>query len=322
MFLPLCTRLESKGLNKALSTIICIVILLAIFAGIAALLTWQISDLAGDITQMEQRINKAIDGLKNNLNKSFGISAEKQQEIIKNQQSSGSGGIAGSITTFVGSLMGILTNTLLVLIYIFLFLFYRGHLKKFILKLVSPDKKTETQKIIQEASKVSQKYLQGLAMMIVALWIMYSIGFSIAGVKNAIFFAILCGLLEIVPFVGNITGTALTVLMALTQGGGTGMIVGILITYGLVQFIQTYILEPLIVGSEVNINPMFTILGIVAGELIWGISGMILAIPLMGIMKIVCDHVPSLKPYGFLIGEEKKPKKKIGFLETIKNKFS
>jgi predicted PurR-regulated permease PerM len=130
------------------------------------------------------------------------------------------------------------------------------------------------------------------------------------------------GLLEIVPFVGNITGTSLTILMALTQGGGGGMIIGILITYGLVQFIQTYILEPMIVGSEVNINPLFTILGIILGELVWGIPGMILAIPILGILKIVCDHIPSLQPYGFLIGEEKKKKKGIGLFEKIKKRFS
>jgi predicted PurR-regulated permease PerM len=190
------------------------------------------------------------------------------------------------------------------------------------MKLVPDGEQAQAEKVVLKATTVAQKYLSGLAIMIVFLWVMYGIGFSIAGVRNAIFFAILCGLLEIVPFVGNITGTSLTILMALTQGGGSGMIIGILITYALVQFIQTYILEPMIVGSEVNINPLFTILGIIVGELIWGIAGMILAIPLLGIIKIICDHIPSLQPYGFLIGEEKKGKKEGGLLQKIKKKFS
>ena len=74
--------------------------------------------------------------------------------------------------------------------------------------------------------------------------------FLIAGVKNAFFFAILCGLLEIVPFVGNISGTALTIIASLATGGSSNVIIGILIVYGLVQFIQTYILEPLVVGRR------------------------------------------------------------------------
>jgi predicted PurR-regulated permease PerM len=149
---------------------------------------------------------------------------------------------------------------------------------------------------------------------------MYGIGFSIAGVKNAFFFAILCGLLEIIPFIGNLAGTALTLLMAVTQGGGSNIIIGILITYALVQFIQSYIIEPLVVGAEVNINPLFTIIAIVLGETVWGIPGMILAIPLVGIFKIICDNVESLKPYGFLIGEEKK-KKEPGMMDKVKGWF-
>ena len=183
------------------------------------------------------------------------------------------------------------------------------------------DQKGNAQKVIHESSLVAQKYLSGLGTMIVMLWVMYGIGFSIIGVKSALFFAVLCGLLEIVPFVGNVIGTSLTLLMVLTQGGSSGMIIGVLVTYGIVQFVQTYILEPLVVGAEVNINPLFTIMVLVVGELIWGLPGMILAIPLLGIVKIVCDNVERLKPYGYLIGKEKKEKKGNGVVDKVKKWF-
>jgi len=75
-------------------------------------------------------------------------------------------------------------------------------------------------------------------------------------------------------------------------------------------------LEPVVVGAEINNNPLFTIIILVVGELIWGIPGMVLAIPLLGIIKIICDHVPSLKPYGYLIGSDRK--KKTMFLKRKK----
>ena len=159
---------------------------------------------------------------------------------------------------------------------------------------------------MHDVRRVAQKYLTGLALMIACLWVMYGIGFSIVGVENAIFFAILCGLLEIVPFVGNLTGVTVTLLMTLAQGGSTSMLIGILVTYSVVQFTQSYILEPMVVGREISINPVFTIMGIVGGELLWGISGMILALPLLGIIKIICDHIEPLKPFGYLIGDDKK----------------
>ena len=168
-----------------------------------------------------------------------------------------------------------------------------------------------------EVSKVTSKYLRGLGMMIVLLWVMYGIGFSIVGVKNAIFFAILCGILELVPFAGNITGTSITVLMALAQSGDTKVVLGVIITYGIVQLIQTYILEPLVVGDRLNLNPLFTILIIVVGEAVWGIPGMILAVPLLGIFKIICDYCEPLKDYGYLIGPPKEKKSEGNFITRM-----
>jgi predicted PurR-regulated permease PerM len=319
LFLPISRRLERKGVSRGIATLLCILMLLAVVAGLVALLVWQVKDLAGDAGQMEQRLTQVVTQLKQTLSNSLGVSPEQQKELFQ-QQGQGGGGAGKMITGLMGSIMSFLVDAVLVLVYIFLFMFFRRHLKTFILKLVPEEEKRKTQGIIHDAQEVAQQYLGGLGMMIVCLWIMYGIGFSIVGVKNAIFFAILCGVLEIVPFVGNLTGNALTVLMVVTQGGGMNMVIGVLITYAVVQFLQSYILEPLVVGAEVNINPLFTILVLVLGELVWGIAGLVLAIPLLGIVKIICDRVEPLKPYGFLIGEDKK-KKKGGLGEKIKSWF-
>ena len=320
LFLPISRKLENRGWSRAMAVLVCVLMLVLVIAGIVGLITWQITDLASDVNNMEQSVQQMINKFRQFISTNLGISKEQQDQLLKSQQSSG--GQAGSILTgFAGSVMGILVDLLLVLVYIFLFMYFRRHLKAFILKLVPQAEKKNAQSIIHDIQQVAQQYLSGLGLMIVGLWIMYSIGFSIVGVKNAFFFAILCGLLEIVPFVGNLTGNALTILMALTQGGGINMVIGILITYAIVQFIQSYILEPLVVGAEVNINPLFTIIIIVVGETVWGIAGMVLAIPLLGIVKIICDHIEPLKPYGFLIGEETKKKNKGGLIEKFKGWF-
>ena len=294
-------------------------LVVAVVAGIIALISWQVTDLAKDVGNMEQRVQQMMSKLRNTVSTKLGISKEQQDQLMKGGQSGGQA--SGMITGAVSSIMGILVDFVLVLVYIFLFMYFRRHLKTFVLKLVPAGEKENAQTIIHDIQKVAQQYLGGLGMMIVGLWIMYGIGFSIVGVKNAIFFAILCGILEIVPFVGNLTGNALTILMALSQGGGMNMVIGIIIVYAIVQFLQSYILEPLVVGAEVNINPLFTIVVLVIGELVWGIAGLVLAIPILGIVKIICDHIEPLKPYGFLIGEEKKSKKKGGIIEKIKKIF-
>lgn len=306
LFLPLSAKMEKSGINKAVSVSLCILVVVFFFGGIVALLAWQVSDLSQNSSQIEQSITQKVEQVKQYITSSLGISQQKQQEMMQKQQQSSGGKLSSMLSMALMSVGTFLTNFLLVLIYIFLFMYFRTHLKKFLLKLFPKTKQAEAGKTIEEARQVAQKYITGLLLMIVGLWIMYSIGFAIAGVKNFFFFAILCGLFEIVPFVGNLFGNALTITVSLVQGGSMNVVIGILITYALVQFIQSYILEPLVVGSEVNIHPVFTIVGIIAGEFIWGIPGMILAVPILGIIKIIADQVEPLKPIGFLIGEEKK----------------
>ena len=302
LFLPLSNWFERKKIPRGLAILFCIIIFVGVLSGIIWLISWQITDLASEAGDIENKLKGMANSIEEYIRSNFGISKKQQEEIITEQAKAN-----GNLFSNIGAtLSGFLIDLILVLVYIFLFMFYRDRIKKFVLQLVPVPQKKNAESIIHDVEKVSQQYITGLGMMIVCLWIMYSIGFSLVGVKYAILFAVICGLLEIVPFIGNLTGNLLAILMVVVQGGGTGMVLGVVITYLIVQFLQTYILEPLVVGAEVNINPLFTIIILVVGELIWGIPGMVLAIPLLGIIKIICDHVPSLKPYGYLIGSDKK----------------
>jgi predicted PurR-regulated permease PerM len=306
LFLPLSRWLERKKIPKGLAILLCILLLLAIITFIILVISWQVTDLTSEVTDIENRVRKMVAEIEQSITNHFGIPV-KQQEKLWQQQAQNSA--AMRILSDIGSaVMGLLVDFILCLVYIFIFMYYRTRIKKFILHLIPDPQKANAQLAIHDIQKVTQQYLTGIGLMMLCLWVMYSIGFSIVGVKYAIFFAILCGLLEIVPFIGNLTGNLLAILMVIIQGGGAGMVLAVVITYAIVQFLQTYFLEPLVVGAEVNLNPLSTILILVLGELIWGIPGMILAIPLLGIVKIICDHIEALKPYGFLIGSDKKKK--------------
>jgi predicted PurR-regulated permease PerM len=304
LLVPVVEWLERKRFPKALAVLCADLLVVAVVAGIIGLISWQVADLAKNASQLESNIMQKVTQLKQFVATSLGVSPQEQQQMLQKQQQGASSGIGQQVTGILTLFGGILTDFLLMLIYIFLFLYLRSHLHTFVLKLVADEKRAESEEVLEQIEKTSRNYFTGMMLMIVCLWVMYGIGFSIVGAKNAIFFAILCGILELVPFVGNLAGTAITLLVNLAQGGGTNVLVGILITYAVVQFLQSYILEPLVVGDRVSINPLFTIGGIVAGELIWGIPGMILAIPIIGMTKIVCDHIEPLHPFGYLIGEE------------------
>lgn len=307
LFLPFCNWMERRKFPKGLAVFVCLLSLMAFVAGLAILLGWEIAELTKDVDLLKQKAVETFNDIQKYIFDHLGVSIAKQKQIIKDEQPS----ITGLMQGVAGSLMNLFVTFILVMAYVFFLLYYRTHIRKFFIKVTATSQKEEMEKVVNSAAHVSQQYLLGLFKMIVCLWIMYGIGFSILGVKNALFFAVLCGLLEIVPFVGNITGTTLTVLVSALNGASSPMIWGIIFTYGAVQFIQGWFLEPLIVGPQVKINPLFTIIALVMGELLWGIPGIILAIPITAIFKIICDHIEPLKPIGFLIGETgtKRPEK-------------
>ncbi|HXL54773.1 MAG TPA: AI-2E family transporter [Chitinophagaceae bacterium] len=302
LFMPISIWLEKKGFGRVWAAIICGLLFALIIAGIIIWAGSQFSNITDNLSLIKHNISHAFNRLQQYFNNSLNISSPDQKKTINQQNDADALGI--TLTAVMGSLVRIIIYIILILVYLILMLYYRAHFKNFILKLVPETQLNKTKKIINQSAKVMQQYLLGLFIIIAMLWIMYGIGFSIVGIKNALFFAVLCGVLEIIPFVGNITGSTLTSLMALSQGGGLGMVLEVLATYAIVQFIQFYIIAPIIMGAQVKINPLFTIVIIIAGELLWGIPGMILAIPLLAVIKIVFDNVESLNPYGYLIGQD------------------
>ncbi len=305
LFWPMCKWLEMKKIPRLLAAITCLVLLVLVIAGITSLVGWQISEIVNDFALMKEKVSIVISSIQNYLLKELGISIEKQTQLLTEQQPI----ITGIIKETLGSFTTIFTYLMIILIYIVLLLYYRSHIKRFILMLSSLSRREEMGTVVNSVAKVSQQYLLGLSKMIVCLWFMYGIGFSALGIKNALFFAFLCGLLEIIPFIGNITGTIITLLVAAIHGSSPAVLFAIVGVYGTVQFIQGWVLEPLIVGSQVKINPLSTIVALILGELVWGIPGIFLAIPLVAMLKIVCDNIEPLKPYGFLIGETEQKRK-------------
>lgn len=313
----ICRKLETLNIQRGVAAFVSILLFLAVLAVIMALLGWQLSSFTDNLSELKQRVLEFVEKFRDWLHENMGIN-RKQQENIATSQGDSSVGAGDMLMSFATGTLSIAVDMVLVTVYIFLLLLYRGRIKNFILMLVNTAYREKATLILQKSSAVAQQYLEGLSKMIVMLWIMYGIGFSALGVENALFFAVLCGILEIVPFVGNLLGTSFTILAVAAQGGDSRIIIGVIAVYMLVQFIQTYILEPLVVGSQVRINPLFTIIALVAGELLWGIAGMVLAIPLVGVIRIVFDHIPHLKPYAYLIGSDQKKGKSL--LERIKRK--
>ena len=309
VFMPACRWLERKGCHTVVAALICGLLFAGLVTAIVLFVIWHLQHISTDFSDIRQHFTDYIHEFRKYLHDRFGMDTLKKDSPLPIPVQPNSDGIGKIAASLMGSVVSVVINLLLILVYMIMLLCLRHDIRDFILRISTLESKGKTEIVITQSVKVVQQYLWGLSIVIICLWIMYSIGFTLVGVHTPIFFAILCGILEIIPFVGNITGSTLTSLMALSQGGGFQMVFGVLITYMLIQAIQFYIISPLVMQTQVSIHPLFTIVVLFAGDLLWGISGMILAIPALGIVKIVCDHIDYLQPFGRLLGENRPVKR-------------
>jgi AI-2 transport protein TqsA len=191
----------------------------------------------------------------------------------------------------------------LVPLYVFFLTYFREKYIKFIV-LVAKENHKNVLEIIKKTSRVSVKYLKGLMIDVLILSVLGSIGYLLLGIKHAILFGVLAALLNIIPYVGVLVGSLLPIMMAIITKDEIGYAIGALGVAATVQFIDNNFISPYVIGSSVSINPLTAMIVLLVGAMMWGVAGMILSMPLAGMMKVIFDNIEPLKPLGYLIGEE------------------
>jgi predicted PurR-regulated permease PerM len=210
-------------------------------------------------------------------------------------------------TAAIGQTLVILGNALVVLfllpVYIFLILFYQPLLLEFMHKLFGIANKSKVSEITRQIKSLIQRYLVGLLIEAVMVAIMDTVALLILGIDYALILGIIGALLNVIPYIGGLVAVALPMMVALVTKSSPWYMVYIMAAYYFIQLIDNNYIVPYIVASKVKINALFSIIVVLAGNALWGIPGMFLSIPLLAIIKVICDHIEPLKPWGFLLGD-------------------
>ena len=312
LMIPLSNKLENLGLGRGWSSLMCTILLFIISIGVFVLLSFQVKNFVDDWEEIKEQMKPKIEQAEEYLYEHTALNKEdfeayKEQNDLTTLGGEGSSGQRAF--SFMKGVMSFLSNYLLVFIYIFFLLTYRKRFKIFFLKLAPDTQQGEAREVIDNTATLVQQYLVGKSFLIILLTILYSIGLGISGVDNFILISFIAAFLSLIPFIGNIIGFALALVFGFLTTGETSVLIGIIITFTIVQFIESYILEPYVVGDKVNLHPFLIILSIIAGNMIWGVMGMILAIPVLGILNIIMNHVPPLEPFGYLLSTDKEKDK-------------
>lgn len=300
---PMCRRFESWGWSRPFATIGCVLILVVVIAGIGLIISTQFSTFAENMTQIQSKGKEILNQAQSYIEEQIGMSPEKQEEIVKKQaEQSNQSGRPSLPARILTAITSTLTGIVLSLVITFLMIYNKEQFENFFLRLYDDQDKDKVKSVVNQITQVSQKYLTGRAMSVLIIATMYSVGLLIVGVKNAVLLGGIAALLTVIPYLGTILGGLFPVVMALlTQDIQTALWAAVVMLA--IQTIDNYFIEPNVVGGEVNLNALWSILSILIGGMIWGVAGMIVFLPLFGIIKIVCDHVQPLKPIGYLLGE-------------------
>lgn len=300
IMLPLVKRVKKK-----MGNIFSIVIVLTASLLIIALVTWfvisQLASLVASLPGLEEKFSALIISLSASLSNYFQISSAEQTQLLKDA--------IQHFSTYAGDVL-VSTSYLVyffiqVPVYIFLFLLYRERLKDFLREL-TPNSDLKWKDEIQS---VVRGYISGLSLVVFIAGILNSIGLLILGIEHAIFFGFLSGMLTMIPYVGISIGASLPAIFALLTRDSAWYAVGVIGVHSFVQFLEANFITPKITGSRISINAFAAIVALLIGGKIWGIAGMILSVPLIGIFKILVGYSKSLKPLVILLGDETQPEK-------------
>ena len=305
MLLPVFRFFRKLKVPEAIAIFLPILLLTVVLGLVIWLFTSQVAALLDDFPQIQRTVTKHMDSLSIWISNSFGYSPAEQLKFINDQSKKLFSSLGGMIGGAAWSLSGIFIFIGLLPIYIYLILLYRNLFLKFILMWFKPAEFRNVEEGIRQTEKMVKSYLIGLLIQITYIVILLGGTLWLFGIQNALLIGIIFAFLNLIPYLGALIGNILGVLLTLASSDNIGDVLIVLGAITFVQLLDNNILMPRIVGSQVKINPLVSIVGIIIGGVMAGLSGMFLAMPIISILKIVFDRSGNYKQWGVLLGDEK-----------------
>ncbi|MCZ4222372.1 AI-2E family transporter [Pedobacter rhodius] len=320
VLLPVYRFLKKRKVPETLSIILAI-LLVALFV---ALIVWffsnQIGMLVKDFPQIKNNVTQHINSLSDWISRITHYDDKQQKAFIQDKSEDlmnmGTSLAGGAAVT----LSGIFVFIGLLPIYIYLMLFYKDILLRFIFMWFTSNDHPKVKEAIYETESIIKSYLIGLLIQVTYMTILLGGILMLIGIKHALLIGVVFAILNLIPYVGALIGNLIGVLLTLTSSQELWPVITVLGVIAFVQFLDNNILMPRIVGSKVKINALFAILGVFIGGSIAGISGMFLALPIVAVLKVIFDRTESFKQWGALLGDERPARSPMNFPSFRKKK--
>jgi predicted PurR-regulated permease PerM len=296
---PLCNRLQKHKVPRALSIAIAMLVMILGVAIVFYFLSTQIIQFGDSLPMLKQKMGDITVSLKHWIQATFGVAVAKQDQVVKDALNNSQAMLGRTI----GGVLGTLSIIFLLPVYIFMMLFYKTLIVNFLFEVFAEENSKKVSDVLSETKTAIQSYIVGLLIEMIIVAAMNSAALVLLGVKYGILIGCIGAILNLIPYLGGIIAIALPVLMATVTKDGYSTQLGVIVAYIVIQFIDNNILVPRIVSSKVQINALMSIIVVLLGNQLWGVSGMFLSIPFIAVLKIIFDRIDDLKPWGKLLGD-------------------
>jgi predicted PurR-regulated permease PerM len=320
LLFPIANYIENKGVNRIFANIISILIGITVLVGVVLYIYYEATSFLTDIPGMKVHALKNINTIFSSIEEFLGTKSGEIKSSLTDFINNAFNNSAEIVKSLFTGTFNTLFAIFIMPVYVFFLLFYRNKFKKFILMLVPEHNHHKAEKIINEVNKVGIKYITGVFIVVTILVFINSIGFLIIGLKFAALLGLFAALMNFIPYYGTIIGYSLPFFLSVFVMDSPKYAFLVFFQFIVVQFTENNILTPNIVGSHVNINPFMIILAITFGGFVWGLPGMFIAVPFAAALRVVSENIESLKPLGFLLGQQGAEEHAVS-LNKIKNVF-
>jgi len=313
MLAPIYRFLRKHKFPEALAIVIPI-LLVAIFVGLIVwFLTVQIGILAADFPQIKKNVSTHLQSLSEWVSSISHYSTKDQLTFI-NKKSNDLLAMAGGLASGAAvTLSSVFVFVGLLPIYIYLILFYKDILLRFVFMWFKPDHHPKVKDAIYETESIIKSYLVGLLIQITYMTFLLGGLLLLFGIQHALLIGVIFAILNLIPYVGALIGNIIGVLLTITASTSLTPVITVLAVIAAVQFLDNNILMPRIVGSKIKINALVAILGVIIGGSIAGVSGMFLSMPIIAVLKVIFDRTEMFKQWGVLFGDERPTKSPMNF---------
>lgn len=302
---PVCEWLEKHRFSRMGAIAVSISVLSILFSLLVYLLVNQLFGFIHEWPVLKSKLTETFAELSLWLGDNLNIGREKQLQWLDNLLNDSGANAMSLIGRAISATAVGAVYFILIPIYAILILYYRKRWMEVLYRLFPAEGRDRIREIVKLSIKSYYNFIKGMAVVYLIVGILNSTGLFILGIPHAVLFGFIAAILTFIPYIGILVASLLPISMAWITYNSIWYPLGVIGIFALVQYLEANLIFPLAVSSRLRINALATIVSVFAGAIIWGVAGMILFIPFLGILKLIADRTPSLKTLALILGDEK-----------------